>query len=116
MLLELGVKIENMAVRITRTENRNESEYVSFDAKAFGVGFDHSFACQLRGGIQRRLHRKRMIFWRWNLPGFAVNRSGGRKRDPSDIIRAHGLKDVKCRPGVLIEILGRMFKAEAYVC
>ena len=78
------VEIEDVAVRVALAENRDETEDAALEAEAFAVGLDQPLARQLRGAVERGLHRERRVFRRRD------RRSPRRRPIPSRRTRSAG--------------------------
>src|ERR1035437_2870424 len=113
MFEKLFVEIKNVAVRVAFAENGNETENVALNLKTFAVGRNHAFAGKLGRSVERGLHGKRRVLRRGNFFRLAINAAGGAEGDALDAIGAHGFEYVEGGHGVLLQILGRMFEAEA---
>src|SRR3989344_1672793 len=104
-----------MAMGITLTENGDKTENPGLEAETLAVSGDQCLAGKLGCAIKRCLYWKRRIFRGWNHRRFAIHRTGRRKCDALDVIRAHGLQHVISGDGVLIEILARMLRAKTHI-
>src|SRR5258708_4119324 len=115
ILQQLSVEIEYVPVRVTLPENRNEPEDITLKAESLAVRLDHRFTSDLRCRIKRGLDWKRRILRSWNHRRFAINRTGGRKRDLFNSITPHRFQDVERGYRILLEILPRMFEPEPHI-
>lgn len=112
---ELFVKIKNVAVRVTFSEDGDEAEDVRFvDLAAFGVGGDEAFAGDFAGAVERGLNREKIGLGRGALggdEGFAVGGASRGKSNSFHAVGAHGLKYVEGCDGILLEILAGVLPA-----
>src|SRR4029453_9005569 len=73
MLKELAVEIENVTMRITFAENRDEPKDIPLEAEAFAIRLDQIFSCNLRCAVKGRLDRKRRVLGSRDYGRFAIN-------------------------------------------
>ena len=72
---EFPAKIEDVAVRVTLSQDRHEAKDVSLESEALAVSLDHAFGSELRGAIQGSLDREGCVLGCWKHLGLAVDRS-----------------------------------------
>src|SRR5262245_8325161 len=73
---QAAIEIEHVPVRVTLAKNRDKPENAAFKSKCRAVGGNQSFAGEFRGAIQRCLHWKWGVLWRWKQVRFPVDRTG----------------------------------------
>src|SRR5580700_5541054 len=115
MLGKLPVEIEYMSVRVTLSQDRNESKNVTLHSKTFAIGLDQALRGQFGSAVKRSLNGKRTCLRRGKNLRLSVDRSGRRKNDPLAALLAHRLQHIPGGNRVLIEILAWMLRAKAHI-
>src|ERR1022692_1072319 len=75
MLGKLLVEIEHVTVRVTLSQNRDESKNVALYSEAFAIGLNQAFRSQLRGAVKGSLDGERTRFRRGENVRLTVDRS-----------------------------------------
>src|SRR4029079_14208844 len=104
MNVQLLVEIDDVAVGVALSQNRDEAEYVALESETLGVRLQITLGRHLGGRVERRLDRKGGIFRGGKNLGLAIPRSGRRHGDSNEALAPHGLEHVDRCDGVLPEV------------
>src|SRR5258708_9886808 len=115
MLGKLLIEVEYVSVRVAFPQNRHEAKNIGLHSEAFTVGLNHALRGQLRRAVQRGLHRKWTSLWSWENIRLSVDRPRRGKDDTLAVLFAHRFQHVPGGDRILIQVLPRMFRAEANV-
>src|SRR5258708_12408401 len=113
---ELAVKVEDVPMRISFTQDRDESKDKALEAEPFAICLDEPLPGQFGGSVERSLARKGCVFWRGDNPGFTIYRACRSKSDPLYLIGSHRLQHIVCGQCVLFKVPPWVLGSEAYIC
>ena len=115
MVHQLLIEINNVPMRVSRSQNGDKPKNVSVNAKPFAVGLNHAFAGQLGGAIKRSLDGERAILRSGYGLRLPIDRAGGGESHPADAVGTNRLQYMERSPRVLLKILARVLDSEAHI-